>query len=106
VLEEKEQKEKIEGRQIRPSKEGPPQTLIQVLEVAGLAFKGEELNKAFKDVARQHAVHVSTVRDKCTRRLDISTERFREPIRDQKTFITFLIEKYSQYESLINENLA
>jgi len=105
VLEEKEQKEKIEGRQIKPSKEGQPQTLIQVLEVAGLAFKGEGLSKAFKDVARQHAVHVSTVRDKCTRQLHIDTERFKALIQDKNLFITFLKERYPQHENLINEKL-
>lgn len=106
ILEEKEKREKIEGRQIKPSEIEPSQTLTQVLEVAGLAFKGEELNKAFRDVARQHAVHVSTVRDKCTRRLGINTVRFKELIRDQESFITFLREKYPQYENLIKENLA
>lgn len=105
VFGEKEQKEKIEERQIKPSREGP-QTLIQVLEVAGLAFKGERLNKAFKEIAKQHAVHVSTVRDKCTRQLGINTERFRKLIQDQKSFITFLKEKYPQHENLINEKLV
>jgi len=106
VLEEKEQKEKIEGRQIKPSREGPPQTLIQVLEVAGLAFKGERLSKAFKDVAVQHVVHVSTVRDKCTRRLHIDTERFKALTQDKSLFIRFLKERYPQHENLINEKLA
>jgi hypothetical protein len=105
ILEEKEQKERIEGRQIRPSKEGPPQTLIQVIEVARLASKVEGLSKAFKDVARQHAVHVSTVRDKCTRRLHIDTERFKALIQD-RNLITFLKERYPQHENLINEKLA
>lgn len=106
VLEEKERKEKIEGRQIKPSKEGPPQTLIQVLEVAGLVFNGERLSKAFKDVAVQHVVHVSTVRDKCTRRLHIDTERFKALTQDKSLFTTFLKERYPQHENLINEKLA
>ena len=105
LLEEKEKKEKIEKRLIEPSEEGP-QKLIQVLEVAHLVFKGEELNEAFKNVAKRHDVHESTVRDKCTRQLGIDTYRFRELIQDKNRFITFLKERYPQYENLINEKLA
>jgi hypothetical protein len=105
VLEEKEQKEKIEGQQITPSREGPPQTLIQVLEVARLVFDGAGLNKAFKEIAKQHTVHVSTVRDKCTRRLHIDTERFKALMQDKNLFMTFLKERYPQHENLINEKL-
>jgi hypothetical protein len=103
LLEEKEKK--IEKRLIEPSEEGP-QKLIQVLEVAHLVFKGEELNEAFKNVAKRHDVHESTVRDKCTRQLGIDTYRFRELIQDKNRFITFLKERYPQYENLINEKLA
>jgi hypothetical protein len=103
LLEEKETK--IEKRLIEPSEEGP-QKLIQVLEVAHLVFKGEELNEAFKNVAKRHDVHESTVRDKCTRQLGIDTYRFRELIQDKNRFITFLKERYPQYENLINEKLA
>jgi hypothetical protein len=103
LLEEKEKK--IEKRLIEPSEEGP-QKLIQVLEVAQLVFKGEELNEAFKNVAKRHDIHESTVRDKCTRQLGIDTYRFRELIQDKNRFITFLKERYPQYENLINEKLA
>ena len=103
LLEEKEKK--IEKRLIEPTEEGP-QKLIQVLEVAHLVFKGEELNEAFKNVAKRHDVHESTVRDKCTRQLGIDTYRFRELIQDKNRFITFLKERYPQYENLINEKLA
>jgi hypothetical protein len=103
LLEEKEKK--IEKRLIEPSEEGP-QKLIQVLEVAHLVFKGEELNEAFKNVAKRYDVHESTVRDKCTRQLSIDTYRFRELIQDKNRFITFLKERYPQYENLINEKLA
>ena len=98
-------RKKIEKRLIEPTEEGP-QKLIQVLEVAHLVFKGEELNEAFKNVAKQHDVHESTVRDKCTRQLGIDTYRFRELIQNKNRFITFLKERYPHYENLINEKLA
>jgi hypothetical protein len=105
LLEEKEKKEKIEKRQIKRTEEGP-QKLIQVLEVAELFFKGEELNKAFRSIASQHGVDESTIRDKCTRQLGIDTYRFKGLIQDKNRFITYLKEKYPHYENLINEKLA
>jgi hypothetical protein len=105
LLEEKEKEEKIEKRRIKATKEGP-QKLIQVIEVAELVFKGEELNKVFKSVADQHTVNESTIRDKCTRQLGIDTYRFRELIQDKNRFMTFLKEKYPHHENLINEKLA
>ena len=86
--------------------EARPQKVSQVLEVAELVFKGELLNKAFKNVAKQHGVIEGTVRDKCTRQLGINTEQFREMIQDKTRFMAFLKEKYPQYVNLINEKLA
>ena len=104
LLEEKEKREKVEKRRTKPLEEGP-QKLIQVLEVAELVFKGEELNKTFKSIAKQHGVHESTVRDKCTRQLGVDTNRFKDLIQDKNRFTTFLKGKYPQYENLINEKL-
>jgi hypothetical protein len=83
-----------------------PQKLAQVLEVAELVFKGQQLNEAFKSVAKQHGVHESTVRDKCTRQLSIDTYRFKELVQDKNRFITFLKEKHPAYQNLIDEKLA
>lgn len=105
LFEEKERKKEIERRRIKLPEEGP-QKLIQVLKVAELVFKGEELNEAFKGVATQLDVNESTVRDKCTRQLGIDTYRFRELIEDKNRFIKFLKEKYPEYENLINEKLT
>jgi hypothetical protein len=82
------------------------QKLMQVLEVAELVFKEEQLSKAFKKVAKQHGIVESSVRDKCTRQLGIDTEQFKEIIQDKNRFITFLKEKYPQCENLINKKLA
>jgi len=88
-----------------PSKKAP-QKVVQVLEVAELVFKGYKLNEAFKHVANQHGVRLSTVRDKCTRQLNINTEEFRRLIRNKNSLITFLKEKYPLYEELINQKLT
>jgi len=100
-----EKKEKTKVQRIRLLEERP-QKLIQVLEVAELVFKGEELSKAFRSVAKQHGVHTSTVRDKCTRQLGIDMEHFRDLIQDKNRFVTFLKERYSQYYNTISEKLA
>lgn len=99
------EKEQTEEPQIESSKEGP-QGLLQVLEVAELTLKGENLNESFKKVARRRGVYVSTVRDKCTRQLGINMERFRALIRDGNRFIAFLKERYPQHENLIDRKLA
>jgi hypothetical protein len=100
-----EKKEKTEVQRTRQPEEGP-QKLIQVLEVAEIVFKGEELRKAFQSVATQHGVHISTVRDKCTRQLDIDMEHFRELIQDKNRFIKFLKERYPQDQNMISEKLT
>jgi hypothetical protein len=83
-----------------------PQKLAQILEVAELVFKGQQLNEAFKSVAKQHGVHESTVRDKCTRQLNINTNQFRKLIQDKNRLTAFLREKYPQHENIINEKLT
>jgi len=100
--------EKIEKIEIRETKtlEKRPKQLEKVLDVAQLIFKGEEPNRAFKNVAKQHGVCESTVRDKCTRVLGINTDQFKEIIKDKNRFVTFLKGKYPHYENLINEKLA
>jgi hypothetical protein len=100
-----EKKEKTERHRIRLPKEGP-QKLTQVLEVAELVFKGEELSKAFKNVSEQHEVHISTVRDKCTRQLDLDMGQFRELVQDKRRFVTFLRERYPEYQNMISEKLS
>jgi len=88
-----------------PSGEGP-RKLVEVIEVAELVFRGEPLNEAFKNIAKQHGINESTVRDKCTRQLGINTGQFKEKIQDKNRFITFLKEKYPQHEHLIDERLS
>jgi len=100
-----EKKEKIQAQRTRQPEEGL-QKLIQVLEVAEIVFKGEELSKAFQSVATQHGVHISTVRDKCTRQLDIDMGHFRELIQDKNRFIKFLKERYPQDQNMISEKLT
>jgi hypothetical protein len=100
-----EKKKKIDMPRIRLPEEGP-QKLIQVLEVAELVFKGEELSKAFKNVSKQHGVHISTVRDKCTRQLDLDMGQFRELIQDKSRFIPFLRERYPEHQNMISGKLS
>jgi hypothetical protein len=107
LFEEKiETKREIEARRIwERATRKVPQKLIQVLEVVELIFKGEQLNKAFKEVAKKHNVCESTIRDKCTRQLSINIEQFKELLQDKNRIKAFLKEKYPEYETLINQKL-
>jgi len=83
-----------------------PRKLAEVIEVAELVFRGDPLNRAFKNIAKRHGINESTVRDKCTRQLGINTGQFREKIQDKNRFIMFLKEKYPQHKNLIDERLT
>lgn len=92
-------------RPIPPSGE-IPQRLAQVLDVAEMVFRGQSLNEAFKSVAKQYEVHESTIRDKCTRQLNITTDQFRDLIKDKSSFMTLLNERYPQFGELIRDKLT
>ena len=95
----------VKQRKVITEVKGGPKKLVQVLEVAELVFKGQELSNAFKSVAKEHGVNESTIRDKCTRQLNINTKQFIELIQSKNSLITFLKEKYPLYESLIEARL-
>jgi len=85
---------------------GIPRKVQEVLEVAQLIFKGEELPKAVKNVAQKHGINYQTVADKMTRQLGIDMSTFRDLVKDKRHFIEFLATKYAQYQDTIRETLA
>jgi hypothetical protein len=82
-----------------------PRKLEEVLEVAALVFKGEDLTKAAKIVAETHGIFYQTVTDKMTRQLGIDMGNFRELIKDKNSFVEFLSKRYPQYQNIIREKL-
>lgn len=83
------------------------ETLNQVLEVVELVFiQGKSYNEAVKIVAEKRGIHSATVRDKCTRRLGLTTSQFKNLLENRKKLITFLIEKFPDRKDIINERLG
>ena len=83
------------------------ETLNQILEVAELVFtKGKSYNEAVKIVAEKRKIHPATVRDKCTRRIGLTTSQFKSLLRDKKKLLTFLIEKFPNRKDIINKHLG
>lgn len=103
-------KQKAEAQLAKSVNEKPqkliPRKLEEVIEVAVLVFKGEDLSKAVKIIEEKHGIHYQTVADKMTRQLGIDMGAFRELIKDKKRFIEFLKKTYPQYQDIIGENLS
>ena len=83
------------------------ETLNQILEVAELVLtQGKSYNDAVKIVAEKRKIHQATVRDKCTRRLGLTTSQFKNLLGDKENLITFLIERFPDRKDIINERLG
>jgi len=82
-------------------------TLNQILEVAELVFtQGKSYNDAVKIVAERRKIHPATVRDKCTRRLNLTTSQFKNLLNDKEKLIVFLVERFPDRKNIINERLG
>ena len=79
------------------------ETLNQILGVAKLVFsQGKSYSDAVKIIAKERNINESTVRDKCTRRIDLDTTRFQELLKDKEKLINFLIERFPNRKNIIN----
>jgi len=83
------------------------ETLNQILEVAEVVFtQGKTYNEAVKIVAEKRGIHPATVRDKCTRRLGLTTSQFKNLLEDKEKLLTFLFEKFPNKKDIVNERLG
>lgn len=83
------------------------ETLNQILEVAELVFtQGKSYNEAVKIIAKKRGIYPTTVRDKCTRRIDLTTDQFINLLEDKEKLITFLVERFPDRKDIINERLG
>jgi hypothetical protein len=82
------------------------EAVAQILEVAeGVLFKGMDLPKAIAEVADHRGIAGSTVRDKCTRRIGLSTGQFREFLRDREMLAGMLAERFPEQVAEIEKRL-
>ncbi|MDO9575219.1 MAG: hypothetical protein Q7J55_01675 [bacterium] len=82
------------------------ETLNQILDVAELVFtQRKSYSEAVNIIAEKKGINLSTVRDKCTRRIKLDTHQFNELLSNRKKLIEFLMQKYPHRKDLINERL-
>ncbi|SRR5260221_1922240 len=94
----------------RTSKDGLPDTVLQIYAIVrhmreeGLSFK-----KAVKVTANELGIRESTVRDKCTRRITISsteiidTDAFNELLQKTEKLVNHLCQKFPDHQQAIKE---
>jgi hypothetical protein len=80
-------------------------TVRQIVRVAKLLQSGHTFSEAAQMVANQHGLWETTVRDACTRRLELRAEEFRVIATDDVHLANYLLSKYPQQAELIRELL-
>ncbi|MGQ9461027.1 MAG: hypothetical protein ACUVRA_07345 [Candidatus Bathyarchaeaceae archaeon] len=78
-----------------------PKTLEQILATVKAMYQGSSFTEAVKKAAKQYGVEESTIRDKCTRRLDLNTDQFIEITQDKTRLKSLLQERFPNYKDLI-----
>ena len=83
------------------------EALTQILDVVELVlFQGKTYNEAVKIVAEKRGIYPTTVRDKCTRRISLTTSQFKHLLENKEKLLTFLVEKFPNKKDIINERLG
>lgn len=84
-----------------------PIALVQILEVCDEVFsRYMDYSQAIKIVAIRLGISEKSVADKCTRKIDINTEQFRELLRNKDELINHLIAYFPAWEVSIRGRLA
>jgi len=82
-----------------------PKTLLKILKVLELIYKGKTYDEAVKITAKKLDLFAGTVRAACTKDIGLTAKHFRKLIKDKKRLRTILIEKFPDYESTINKTI-
>lgn len=82
------------------------ETLNQILGVVKLVFsQGKSYSDAVKIIAKERNIKEATVRDKCTRRINLDTVGFQDLLKDKEKLINFLIERFPSKEEIIKAEI-
>lgn len=82
------------------------EALNQILGVAKLVLsQGKSYSEAVKKIAKERNINESTVRDKCTRRINLDTAGFQDLLKDKEKLINFLVEIFSSKKEIIKAEL-
>jgi hypothetical protein len=82
-----------------------PRGLFQILEVAIMMRHGEDYRRATLEVAKQHKIDERSVADKCTRKLGLNTEQFKETVSDRQRLLVLLGQKFPTHATEIERHL-
>lgn len=100
-------KDGSESKPIKPVHPRGGSNLANVLEVAQLVLNsGKDYAEATKMVAQRKHIGDGSVRDSCTRRLDLNTAQFRALLKDKHGLISFLGKRFPGYEKSVGEQLS
>jgi len=85
-----------------------PISLSQIVDVLlEMSVNGNDFNRAAKSVARARKLRsVSSIYDKCTRKLGLNVDQFLKLIQDKDKLIKFLIQKYPDNKDFILAKLG
>jgi hypothetical protein len=96
------------SRPVLPSIDLPsswPRGLFQIVEVVSMMRRGETYRKATVEVAKEHNIDERSVADKCTRKLGLNTEQFKDTVGDRQRLLALLGQKFPAQAAEIKEYL-
>jgi hypothetical protein len=67
--------------------------------------RGETYRKATVEVAKEHNIDERSVADKCTRKLGLNTEQFKDTVGDRQRLLALLGQKFPAQAAEIKEYL-
>ncbi|MEW5719138.1 MAG: hypothetical protein AB1817_10955, partial [Chloroflexota bacterium] len=80
--------------------------LTQILMVCDEVLRNnQDYTEAVKTVANWLGIGEKSVADKCTRKLGINTERFRELLQHKDELVNFLVDEFPEHEETIRNRL-
>ena len=81
------------------------EALDNILRVTSIVIhKNVTYKEAFNEIAKEKNVHVSTVRDACTRRIGLNIAQFREYLDEPEEFKSFLIKQFPNSKDIIEKS--
>lgn len=92
----------LEVSQVFPLGVSIPSALIQILMVCNEVLRrNREYTEATKSVAEELGIREQSVTDKCTRKIGINTQAFKDLLQNKDRLIAHLIDWFPDYEDVI-----
>ncbi|HKZ42365.1 MAG TPA: PIN domain-containing protein, partial [Candidatus Hodarchaeales archaeon] len=83
-----------------------PSALVQILMVCDEVLrKNREYTEAVKAVADELEIREQSVADKCTRKIGVNTQTFRELLQNKDELVRHLVDWFPEYEEIVRSKL-